>query len=53
MVLEYGDLASAEHGFEGQFNEELGGGGQEGAEGVGGGCEEGVDAQSRAEEERR
>lgn len=45
------DLASPQHGFEGQAREEFHEGGEEGGEGVGGWCEEGVDGEGGAEEE--
>jgi len=45
VVLKCGDLAAAEDGLEGEADEELGCGGEECAEGVGCGCEDGVDAQ--------
>ena len=52
MLSERGDLSPPEHCFEGQFDEEFGCGGEEGGEGVGGGCEDGVDTQCRSEEKR-
>jgi hypothetical protein len=51
MVLQNGDLTSSQDGFEGQTDEELGGGREEGAERVGGGCDDRVDAKEGAEEE--
>lgn len=45
VVLEDGDLAAAKDRFERKANEEFGGGGEECAEGVGGGREDGVDAE--------
>lgn len=45
MFLEGRDLAAAEHGLKRETDKELGCGGEECAEGVGCGCEDGVDAQ--------
>jgi hypothetical protein len=53
VILQDGDLASSKNGFEGKADEELGGGREECADGIGGWCEDGVDAEGRAEEEGR
>lgn len=45
MVLECGDLAAAKDGLEREADEELGYGGEESAEGVGGRCKNRVDAE--------
>lgn len=44
VFLQDGDLAAAENCLEGETDEEFSGRGEEGAEGVGGGGEDGVDA---------
>ena len=52
MFLEGRDLAAAEHGLKRETDKELGCGGEECAERVGGWCENRVDAKCGAEEER-
>jgi hypothetical protein len=51
VILQDSDLASSQDCLEGQAYEELSGRGEEGAEGVGGGCDNGVNAEEGAKEE--
>jgi hypothetical protein len=53
VLLQCGDLASPQDGFKGQADKELGGGREEGAEGIGCRCENGVNTEGGAEEEGR
>lgn len=51
IIMQGGDLAAAQDGFEREAHEEFCEGGEEGAEGVGGGREDWVDAECGAQDE--
>lgn len=53
VFLKDSDLATAEDGLEREADEEFGGGREECGEGVGGWCNNGVNGEEGAEEERR
>lgn len=52
VLLQHGDLAASEDGLQWEAEEKFGCGGEEGAEGVGGGSDDGVDGEEGAEEKR-